>query len=63
MFPFLHDEVGLDIDHCAADGLGRLDGQVEVFYLFVDGFGVGIDGFGGNGGHLAEGGGIDQFAG
>ena len=63
MFSFLHDEVGLDIDHGAADGFGGLDGQVEVLYLFVDGLGVDVYGCWRDRGHLAECGRIDEFAG
>lgn len=36
MLSLLHDELRLDVDHDAADGSGRFDGQVQVFDAVVD---------------------------
>jgi hypothetical protein len=58
----LHDQRGSDVDHCAADCSGGLDGQIEVLDLLIDVVAVDVDGCWGNGGHLAEDCSVDELA-
>lgn len=57
----LHDELGTDVYHVAADGLCGGDCQVEVLDFVVGGCGVQVDCFRGDRGNFPRHGRIDDL--